>query len=73
MSVGKPLKSPAPIAEVHSSTGTTLALGQQIIELGLEAITADLETILERATTLTRSTLRVEHSHLLEKIGRAHV
>jgi PAS domain S-box-containing protein len=46
---------------------TSLAMGQeQIIELGLEAITANLETILERGATLTRSELGVELSHLLE-------
>jgi PAS domain S-box-containing protein len=68
MSIGKPLKSPVPTnPEAHSSSMTTLALAQkQIIELGLEAITADLETILERATALTSSALRVEHGHLLE-------
>jgi PAS domain S-box-containing protein len=68
MSVGKPLESSATfMPEVHASAMTNLAMGQkQIIELGLEAITADLETILERAMTLTREELQVEHCHLLE-------
>ena len=46
---------------------TALALGQeQVIELGLEVITADLETTLGLATAVTCQALNIAHCNLIE-------